>query len=121
MTTRDVFGDTPYSNGLFYTTQKFRDANPRAYQVVLDSLKEATHLINADKRKAAAEYLEVTKEKASVDQIVEAISDPLVEYSLVPHNAFTVASFMSRIGTLKAKAESWKDLFFSDVHHLPGS
>ena len=121
MTTRDVFGDTPFSNGLFYATQKFHDANPKIYRVVLESLSEAIDLINADKRKAAAQYLEITKENMTVDQVVEAISQPLVEYSLVPHNVFAVASFMHRVGSLKGAPESWQDLFFPDVHHLPGS
>ncbi len=121
LTTRDIFGDTPFSNGLFYATQKFHDANPKTYKVVLDSLKEAIDSINADKRRAAERYLEITKENMTVDQIVEAISEPLVEYSLVPHNVFTVATFMHRVGSLKTKPQTWKDLFFPDVHHLPGS
>jgi NitT/TauT family transport system substrate-binding protein len=121
LTTRDIFGDTPFSNGLFYATQKFHDANPKTYKVVLDSLQEAIDRINADRRKAAVQYLEITKEAATVDQIVAAISAPLVEYSLVPHHAYTVAAFMHRVGSLKSKPETWKDLFFADVHHLPGS
>jgi NitT/TauT family transport system substrate-binding protein len=28
---------------------------------------------------------------------------------------------MNRIGSIKAKPASWKDLFFPNVHTLPGS
>jgi NitT/TauT family transport system substrate-binding protein len=29
--------------------------------------------------------------------------------------------FMHKIGSIKAKPASWKDLFFPNVHTLPGS
>jgi NitT/TauT family transport system substrate-binding protein len=31
------------------------------------------------------------------------------------------ASFMAEVGSIKAKPESWKDLFFPEIHALPGS
>ena len=99
----------------------YQEIEDRRAHKVLDSLKEAIDSINADKRRAAERYLEITKENMTADQIVEAISEPLVEYSLVPHNVFTVATFMHRVGSLKTKPDTWKDLFFPDVHHLPGS
>ena len=32
-----------------------------------------------------------------------------------------IADFMSKTGTLKSKASSWKDLYFPQLHNLPGS
>jgi NitT/TauT family transport system substrate-binding protein len=32
-----------------------------------------------------------------------------------------VAEFMNKVGTIKPMAGSWKDLFFPEVHGLPGS
>lgn len=101
--------------------QKFHDSNPGTYKVVLASLKEAVDRIHADRRGAAAQYLEVTREKATVDEIVAAISEPLVEFALVPHHTSTIAAFMHRVGSLKAQPPTWKELFFDDVHGLPGS
>ncbi|GAC1334571.1 MAG: ABC transporter substrate-binding protein [Beijerinckiaceae bacterium] len=120
MTTRDIF-ETPFSNGLLYTTQKFHDANPHVYALVLDALKEAIDAINADRRTAVEQYLEVTKEKVSVEQMLEALADPLVDFSVTPHNVYPIAIFMQRTGTIRSKPESWKDLFFAEVHGLPGS
>jgi len=120
LTTRDLF-ETPFSNGLFYTTQKFHDTNPKTYRVVLDSLKEAIDLINTDRRAAIVQYLEVTHEPVSADEVAAALADPLVEYSLVPHNVFAIAEFMHQAGTLKSQPESWKELFFPEAHDLPGS
>jgi NitT/TauT family transport system substrate-binding protein len=31
------------------------------------------------------------------------------------------ADFMQKIGSIKAKPASWKDMFFPNVHNLPGS
>jgi hypothetical protein len=31
------------------------------------------------------------------------------------------ANFMHRVGLLKLKPESWKDVFVSEVHGLPGN
>jgi NitT/TauT family transport system substrate-binding protein len=118
--TRDIF-PTPFSNGLLYTTQKFHDQNPKLYKAVLDSLQEAIDMIKADRRKAMTEYLEVTKEAMTVDQAMEILDDPLAEFGLTPNNVFPMAEFMHRTGSIKKKPESWKDLFFADIHHLKGS
>ena len=42
-------------------------------------------------------------------------------FSTVPDGTMRYAEFMSRVGTIKAKPASWKELFFSPVHALPGS
>jgi NitT/TauT family transport system substrate-binding protein len=31
------------------------------------------------------------------------------------------ADFMHRVGRIATKPESWKDLFFADIHDQPGS
>jgi NitT/TauT family transport system substrate-binding protein len=31
------------------------------------------------------------------------------------------AEFMHSVGTIKVKPTDWKELFFPEVHHLPGS
>ena len=38
-----------------------------------------------------------------------------------PKKVMAYAEFMSRTGMIPVKAESWKDLFFEEVHNLPGS
>ena len=42
-------------------------------------------------------------------------------FTLAPNGTRQVADFMNRIGTLKVKTENWKDLFFAEIHDLPGS
>jgi NitT/TauT family transport system substrate-binding protein len=40
---------------------------------------------------------------------------------MTPKKVMAYAEFMSRNGLIPAKPESWKDLFFEEVHNLPGS
>ena len=100
---------------------RFRDANPKVYGAFLGGLKEAIETINKDKRAAAQAYLSLAKDtKNSVDDILAIISDKDYAYTLSPEKVFKTAAFMNKIGSVKDKPESWKDLFFPEIHNLPG-
>jgi len=102
-------------------TTKFRDANPKAYQAFYDALSEAIATINKDKRTAAKVYLEQAKDtKNSVDDIYAMISASDYHYTLIPQKVGATADFMYKIGSIKTKPTSWKDLFFPEAHALPG-
>jgi len=106
---------------MVWATKKFRDENPKSYRAVLDALREATDSINADKRRAAEMYVKEGGGKESVDKIVAMMSDPQVHYTLAPERILPYAQFMQQVGTLRNRPASWKDLFFPDIHDLPGS
>ena len=109
------------SNLVFVTSEKFRTANPNVYGAVVAALDEAIAWTNADKRRAAKLYMEMTKEKKlSEDDVVGIISAPGFDFTKVPKKTFKFAEFMHRIGTLKTKPESWKDLYFAEAHGLGG-
>jgi NitT/TauT family transport system substrate-binding protein len=109
------------SNLVFVTTEKFRTANPKVYAAVVAALDEAIAWTNADKRRAAKLYMEMTKEKKlSEDDVVAIISAPGFDFTKIPKKTFKFAEFMHRIGTLKTKPESWKDLYFAEAHELGG-
>jgi NitT/TauT family transport system substrate-binding protein len=110
------------SNLVFVTTDKFRQENPKVYDAVVAALNGAIDWTNADKRRAAKLYIEMTREKKlTEDDIVETISAPGFDFTRVPKKTFDFAAFMHRIGSLKNKPESWKDLYFPEAHALPGS
>ncbi len=117
----DIMGGE-VSNLVFVTTEKFRKENPKVYEAVVAAMNGAIDWTNADKRRAAKLYIEMTREKKlSEDDIVEIISAPGFDFTRVPKKTFDFASFMYRIGSLKNKPESWKDLYFAEAHGLPGS
>jgi NitT/TauT family transport system substrate-binding protein len=102
-------------------TNKFRTANPKTYAAFLAALEEATATINKDKRAAAEAYLRITKDKAPVEEIMKMMNDPDIEFTTMPRGNLAMVEFMNKIGTIKVKPASWKDLFFENVHQLPGS
>ena len=65
----DVMGG-PASFLSVWSTSKFRDENPKAFKAVVDAFREATDLINTNRRKAAEIYSADTggKEKRGRDR-----------------------------------------------------
>ena len=116
----DVMGG-PNTFLMVWATGKFRSENPKTFRAVVDAMKDATDAINADKKRAAETYVREGGGKESVDRILGLMNDPQVKYTMAPERVLPYAEFMHRIGTLKNKPASWKDLFFPEVHDLPGS
>jgi NitT/TauT family transport system substrate-binding protein len=116
----DVLGG-PATFNLVWTTSKFKDANPKVYAAFTKALDEAIAMINKDKKWAAEAYLRISKDKDSLDNILKMLNDPEIKYTTTPQNVTKYVDFMNRIGSIKAKPTSWKDLFFPNVHNLPGS
>lgn len=104
-----------------WTTSKFRSENPKIYDAFVKALDEAVAMINRDKRAAAETYLRMSKDKDSVDDILAMLNDPQIVITTTPQNVMKYVTFMLKIGAIKTKADSWKDLFFPNVHNLPGS
>ena len=111
----------PATFNLVFAARKFRDENPKVYAAFLAAYAEAIQAINADKKGSAGRYLEIAKDrKSSVDDIVAMLTDPEIEFTMTPKATMKYAEFMHKIGSLKQKPESWKDLCFDNVHGLPG-
>jgi NitT/TauT family transport system substrate-binding protein len=117
----DVWGG-PQTFVAVWTTSKFRDQNPRMYAAFLAALVEATDFINRDRQAAAEIYLQMTGDKSiSVEDLARMLADPQLRFTITPENVVKFASFKARTGNIKAKPDSWKDLFFPDIHTLPGN
>jgi len=103
------------------TTSKFHDANPKLYKAFLAAEKEAIDMINKDKRAAAKAYLEIANDrKNTVDDIFAVINDKDYAFTLSPEKVFKTAVFMGKVGSIKDIPAKWQDLFFPDIHDLPG-
>ena len=103
------------------TTAKFHDANPKLYKAFLAAQKEAIDTINADKRKAAQAYLDIANDKKNtVDDIFAVINDKDYAYTLSPEKVFKTAVFMAKVGSIKDAPANWQDMFFPDIHNIPG-
>lgn len=116
----DVLGG-PATFNVVWTTSKFKNDNPKLYDAFVKALDEATTLINRDRRSAAETYLRISRDKDSVQEIQAMLNDPAIVYTTTPQNVMKYVDFMLKIGAIKSKPDSWKDLFFPNAHNLPGS
>ena len=116
----DITGG-PASNGVTFATTKFHDANPKIIAAFLEAIGQAEDVIKNDKRHAAEVYLKDTKEKLTVDELVQIMSQPNFVYSTAPQRTLQFGEMMYKVGTIKNKPTSWKDYFFPEVYGLKGS
>jgi NitT/TauT family transport system substrate-binding protein len=116
----DVLGG-PATFNVVWTSSKFRNENPKLYDAFVKAMEEATAIINRDKKAAAETYLRLSKDKDTVADIQKMLNDPNIVYTQTPQSIMKYADFMSKVGAIKVKPDSWKDLFFPNVHNLPGS
>src|SRR5436190_564951 len=117
--TVDILGNITLD--MTYTSRRFYEANPRLCSAFVAALNEANALIARDRKKAAEIYIAVSKQKSSPDEIVKILNDPNSRFSTVPDGTTKYAEFMFRVGTIKAKPASWKELFFPAIHAAAGS
>jgi NitT/TauT family transport system substrate-binding protein len=111
----------PVSNGVVFSSVAFHDKNPATYAAVLAALRDAQDFIKRNQRAAAQIYIDETHEKLTVDQIVAIMNLPNMLFTVAPQRTGKVADTMYKAGSIKMKAASWRDFFFSEVHNEKGA
>lgn len=120
MTTDDVLGG-PTTFTMLSTTAAFRERNPDAYRAILGALEEAVQIIRDDPEHAA-DVLIAADAGAGFprDKLIDVLTDPAVRFTTVPENVMRYAQFMFAVGSISAAPESWRELFFPEIHSAPG-
>lgn len=103
------------------SSQRFRAANRAAFEIVVAALAAAQAWIAANPEEAAALYVAAHHSKLSPAFVTRMLRDPLIRFGSVPENTMRIADFSYRTGRIKTKVSAWQDLFFEDIHSLPGS
>jgi NitT/TauT family transport system substrate-binding protein len=116
----DVLGGS-HTFTAIWTSKKFRDGNPKLYKAFIEALKEATEIVNKDRRKAASYWIADSKSKLPLDKAAAIVSGTQVHWTMVPENTMKFANFMASVGRLKAKPQSWKDYFYPEAYGMNGS
>ena len=119
LSSEDVVGVS--TGGTAWTTKRFHDANPKLYRALLNAMQEGSEFVASHPRETAEYYAADTKGKIDIDLMVELLKDPRYRYILTPHATMKWASFMHQVGRLKVAPESWKELFWPEIHELDGS
>lgn len=105
----------------FVSTEEFRKANPVTYDAVVAAYDEAIEWINADKKRAAQFYLEISKEKMSLEDLTQIMLAPDYIFGKTPNRVGAAIEMMHKAGILKTKPQSWKEMYFPEAHSLPGT
>ena len=56
-----------------------------------------------------------------IEDIVKLISDPGFEFTSKPQRVVQFSGFLNRMGRLKPKVETWKDIFWETAYGQEGS
>ncbi len=116
----EVFGG-PHTFTVAWTSSQFRDKNPALYKALITAFTEATEMLNKDVREASQLWIDNVKSKLTVEKVAEIAAGKQVKWTMVPENTLKYAEFMHAVGTIKMKPADWKELFFPEIHGLPGS
>ena len=117
----DVLGG-PTTYAVAYTTSRFREENPKTTAAYVNAVKEAIDFIKKNRAQALQIYIEISKDKTDPKLIQRMLSDPDITFDIEPRNVLKYVEFMNKVGTVKTKPASWKDLFFpGEVHERQGS
>lgn len=121
LSSNDIMGG-PSTNGILSSTTKYYEQNPSIVRATLAALDEAMEIINKEKDRALDIFFEENpRTDVSREMVLDLISADDVEFSTVPHNTMKYADFMFETGRIKTKPETWKDIFFADIHERDGS
>ncbi len=104
-----------------WATSSFREKNPKLFGAFIAALDESVKFINADKKAAAALWIKAEKSKLSQAFIDKILADPDNVFTTTPQSVMKYVDFMHKVGSIKEKPASWKDLFFPEVHGKQGS
>ena len=119
LSSEDVVG--PSTGGTCWTSKRFHDGNPKLYQAILNAMQEASEYIAVHPRETAEFYAADVKGKIDIDLMVGLLLDSRYKYILTPSSMTKWSDFMFRMGRIKHKPDSWKDLFWHELHGLDGS
>ncbi len=116
----DVLG-MPSTFDIVWASSKFVAGNPQVYESFTAALDEAIAFINHDRKAAAETYVRVSKDASDVKLIEEILSNPQVKFTTTPQAMQKYTDFMARTNIIRHTSSNWKDLFFPNLHNLPGN
>ena len=119
LSSEDVVG--PSTGGTSWTSKRFHDGNPKLYLAIVNAMQEASEFIAVHPRETAEFYAADVKGKIDIDLMVGLLQDPRYKYVLTPRSMTVWSDFMFKMGRIKHKPASWKDLYWQEIHGLDGS
>jgi NitT/TauT family transport system substrate-binding protein len=116
----EVFGG-PHTFTVAWTSSQFRDRNPALYKALIAAFKEATEMLQKDVGPAAQYWIDDVKSRLGLEKVTQIAAGKQVKWTMAPESTMQYAEFMHATGTIKVAPASWQELFFPELHGLPGS
>lgn len=113
--------DGPHTGALTWTSAQFHDKNPVLYKALISAIEEATAMLNKSVEAGSQYWIDDTKSKLPLETVVKIAGHPQITWTMTPQKSLRFAEFMHAVGSIKEKPADWKELFFPEVHTLPGS
>lgn len=111
----------PSSATVLYTTEAFRNKNPKTYHAFIAALQDAVNYIHTDPKGAVQAYIRIEHSTLDPEVLLKIVTDPRTEFKIDPQNTLGLAQFMYRVKAIKHEPKSWKDYFFADPLVSSGS
>lgn len=111
----------PHTFNSVWTSNKFYSENRKVIEAFVAALDDAMKFIKSDPAAAAALWVKAENSKLPVAQAEKIIRAPENEWTTTPKKIMDYADYMSRVGMLSVKPASWRDVYFEEIHNLPGS
>ena len=78
-------------------------------------------MCGSDVNEAAQLWIDDVKSRLGVQKVAQIASGKDVKWTMTPEGTMRYAQFMHAVGSIKIVPASWQDLFFPELHELPGS
>lgn len=111
----------PHTFNLVWAQGKLDKEEPKLVRAFVSALDRAINLIKDNPADAAATWIKAEKSKMSAAEAEKMIRLPENEWTMTPKKMMAYADFMTRTGVIPVGPVTWKDLFFDDIHTMPGS
>ena len=110
-----------YNSSCLSAPGRYREAHPQVVAAFLAALDRAMASIRDHPEEAAAVWVRAERSRLGVPAVAGMIRQPENEWTTTPRRVMDFMAFMQATGALAARADTWRDLFFPEIHHLPGS
>lgn len=121
MKSTDIIGG-PLTQGNFFTTTKFAEANPKLIEALKAATVESIEFIKANPRAALEIYKEITKDKTPIDDLVELMKQPgMMDFTTAPQGSMKFAAHLYKTGTIKTMPKAWTDYYLPTSKNLNGN
>lgn len=111
----------PHTFNAVWASSKYYNDNRKVVQAFVAALEESVAWIRKHPAEAAALWVKAENSKLPVAEAEKIIRAPENEWTLVPKKIMAYADYMARVGMIPSKPVKWQEVFFDNIHKLPGS